>query len=497
MFTPWAQAIARQFKLGGRDQGQAALAGGFLVLLVIAMASVWLAAVNRSQSRLVAHTLEVQSSAARVLNLAVDAETGQRGWLLTHNLTYLQPYLMGAARAPAALDELARLTRDNPRQQATVARLRRSVEAKLFELKRTIVLSREGDDFAGALAIVRTGRGRLLMEAVRADVSQVQADEARLLTDRQAAAETTGQWLLALSLGGILAVIALAAVAIRGFQHSTRQLERSEAELKRANEGLEAQVAHRTAELTETNEEIQRYAYIVSHDLRAPLVNVMGFTSELRAVREAVAEELTAGPRANAILTDFDEALSYIQSAITKMENLIGAILKISREGKRAFLPEDLDMTALVQSLADAQHHQTQAVGAEIRVGQLPHIRADRLAVEQIFANLVDNALKYLEPGRPGRIEITGESAGPRARFRVSDNGRGILQADFARVFELFRRSGVQDRAGEGIGLAHVKALVRSLGGRIELDSTFGVGTTFTVWLPTSPNPDPVQSLSE
>jgi signal transduction histidine kinase len=125
-----------------------------------------------------------------------------------------------------------------------------------------------------------------------------------------------------------------------------------------------------------------------------------------------------------------------------------------------------------------------ESAGAVVEVGALPAITADRLAVEQILGNLVDNAVKYLDPGRPGRIEVTGEALGPRVRIRVRDNGRGIDPKDHVRVFELFRRSGVQDRPGEGIGLAHVRTLVRSLGGRIDLASEPGAGTTFTVTLP-------------
>ncbi|APX88049.1 hypothetical protein BV511_06785 [Methylorubrum extorquens] len=240
------------------------------------------------------------------------------------------------------------------------------------------------------------------------------------------------------------------------------------------------------AELRESNEEIQRYAYIVSHDLRAPLVNVMGFTSELEAVRDEVRAALREHPRAQQIDGDIGEALGFIKAAITKMESLIAAILKLSREGRRTFRPEPLDMTAVVQGIADAQRHQAGAAGATVRVGtELPEIVADRLAVEQIFGNLIDNALKYLSSDRPGHIEISADGApSGRVRFHVRDNGRGIAPQDHARVFELFRRSGMQDRPGEGIGLAHVKALVRSLGGRIEVSSELGEGTTFTVTLP-------------
>ncbi|MDR7039575.1 PAS domain S-box-containing protein [Methylobacterium sp. BE186] len=240
------------------------------------------------------------------------------------------------------------------------------------------------------------------------------------------------------------------------------------------------------AELRESNEEIQRYAYIVSHDLRAPLVNVMGFTSEIAATRGEVRAALAGHPEAERIDADLGEALGFIQAAVTRMESLIAAILKLSREGRRTFVPEPLDMAALVRGLRDAQRHQAETRGASVTVApDLPGITADRLAVEQIFGNLIDNAVKYLDPARPGRIAVTGRVvASGYARFDVADNGRGIAEQDHSRVFELFRRAGPQDQPGEGIGLAHVKALVRALGGRIDLTSRPGSGTTFSVFLP-------------
>ncbi|MCF4128170.1 ATP-binding protein [Methylobacterium sp. SyP6R] len=238
------------------------------------------------------------------------------------------------------------------------------------------------------------------------------------------------------------------------------------------------------AALRESNEEIQRYAYIVSHDLRAPLVNIMGFTSEIEASQDDIRTALAGRPDAARIDADLAESVSFIKAAITKMDGLINAILKLSREGRRNFQPEPLAMTALVQSLADAQRHQADTVAAVITIGELPDIVADRVALGQIFGNLIDNAIKYLAKDRPGRIAVTGTLSDGLAVIRVSDNGRGIDARDHARVFELFRRSGVQDRPGEGIGLAHVRTLVRALGGRIDLESEFGAGTTFTVTLP-------------
>jgi signal transduction histidine kinase len=254
-------------------------------------------------------------------------------------------------------------------------------------------------------------------------------------------------------------------------------------------------------DLRESNEEMQRFAYIVSHDLRAPLVNIMGFTSELEALRDdafARLRALEAAPaaqeaaqggagRTETLAQDFDEALGFIKASIAKMDRLINAILRLSREGRRAFNPETVDMTALIGGIAKSLAHQAEAAGATIAIAEaLPPVTSDRLALEQIFSNLIDNALKYLRPGEPGQVTVTGRAAGSRIIYEVRDNGRGIEERDRERVFELFRRAGAQDRPGEGIGLAHVRALVRRLGGKIRLDSEPGLGSTFTVVLPTS-----------
>jgi len=146
-----------------------------------------------------------------------------------------------------------------------------------------------------------------------------------------------------------------------------------------------------------------------------------------------------------------------------KMEQLISAILALSRAGKRELKPETIDMSALVNGVVATLAHEAQAVGAEIEVGTLPPITCDRLALEQVFSNLLDNALKYLRPEQPGRIQVTGFAASGRLIYEVRDNGRGIAEADQKRVFELFRRAGAQDQRGEGIGLAHVRAVVRRL----------------------------------
>ena len=248
--------------------------------------------------------------------------------------------------------------------------------------------------------------------------------------------------------------------------------------------------------LREANEEIRRFTYIVGHDLRSPLVNIMGFASELDGWRTQIFERLGAlraqvGGKQDeegdeALRADVEEALSFIKSSVGKMDRLIGALLKLSREGQREFQPQLIDMSQLLRSNLEALAYQAQAVNAKISIGDLPTITSDRLALEQVFSNLMDNAVKYLRVGVPGSIEVQATEFNGTVTYEVSDNGRGIDPKDRERIFDLFRRSGIQDRPGDGIGLAHARALVRRLGGSINVESEPDYGTVFKVTLPKS-----------
>lgn len=275
----------------------------------------------------------------------------------------------------------------------------------------------------------------------------------------------------------------------------TAELARARKALEVTNRGLETAVRTRTADLETANEELKRFAYIVGHDLRAPLVNILGFTSELEAARDALArfyEEASAtlpnlaSPDMDTLFReDFDEAIGFIRSSTEKMDRLINAILTLSRAERRMVHPEPIAMGRFLSTLRGSFGPSLGAVDGDIEIDiALPDVISDRLALEQIFSNLVENAIKYRAEGRPARIRIGGRLEDDRALFTVADNGRGIDAKDFERVFELFRRAGVQDRPGEGIGLAHVRALARKVGGRVTLASTLGEGSVFTVELP-------------
>jgi signal transduction histidine kinase len=238
--------------------------------------------------------------------------------------------------------------------------------------------------------------------------------------------------------------------------------------------------------------------------LRSPLVNIMGFTSELEELRGDIFRRIATlsnsqpiVPDANGELpepaleeqdkqlsTDFTEALGFIKSSIAKMDRLISAILNLTREGRREFQPVLIETRELIEGIASTVAHQAAEADAQIRVEPLPDIVSDRLALEQIFSNLIDNALKYLKAGVPGDILIRGRTKLGFAIFEVIDNGRGIDPKDHQRIFDLFRRAGTQDKPGQGIGLAHVRALVRRLGGTMSVASELHRGSAFTITLP-------------
>ncbi|SMF80858.1 sensor domain CHASE3-containing protein [Tistlia consotensis] len=471
---------------------------GLAALLAIVATSLVLVARSQQQFAGVVTAREVRSAAADLLALVQDMETGQRGYLLTGDESYLAPYRQAVGQVARKAEALRRALRDFPDLEPVLGRLSSTLDAKLAELADTLQLYRSGAR-EQALAMVDTDRGNKLMEQLRGELQRVrESAEVRLdlAVDRQRASADLLRWV---SILGAVAVILVVAGAVWLVLRYTRVLGRARQDVERLNAELEERVRDRTAELGRANEEIQRFAYIVTHDLRAPLVNIMGFTSELETslatLQSYVArvvdadqceEEDPATVEARiAIEEDLPESIGFIRSSTRKMDGLINAILKISRDGRRPLKPVRLDLRSVIETSVEAIQHQLKehdgAVELDIRTGP---IVSDRLSLEQIFGNLLDNAVKYRQPDRPLRLAVSShEAPGRQIVVEIRDNGRGISPQDHERVFELFRRSGSQDQPGEGIGLAHVRALVRSLGGDITLASEFGAGTTFRIRL--------------
>ena len=474
---------------------------GFALLVAIGVATVWLAEQSAADAKRVVAAINVQGKLSDLLLNVRRAESGQRGYLLTGRQAYLADYRDAAPTVETNLTELRAMMGDHSEGIPVLDQVAALARAKMAELAKTVDLHDSGQ-IEAALATVQSDEGLKSMNALRVLVERLLRGEERVLLARSDASRSNDARLLTVTLAGLALIVLIGALSVFLVQRSFRQREAARNELAATNANLERIVAHRTADLTEANEEIQRFAYIVSHDLRSPLVNIMGFTTELEALRNDIFEEIAklreqagvaaanADPReptgapADPLGADFDEAIAFIKTSITKMDRLINAVLKLSREGRRDFKPDDIDMNALLASIGQTVAHRASEQGATITVADLPPVVSDALALEQVFSNLVDNALKYGRQGEPGRIEIKGRATPTQVTYEVRDNGRGIDPHDHQRVFELFRRSGPQDRPGEGIGLAHVRALVRRLGGTMSLTSELGKGSVFTVTLP-------------
>ncbi len=252
---------------------------------------------------------------------------------------------------------------------------------------------------------------------------------------------------------------------------------------------------NREEELRQLHADMEAFTYITSHDMRSPLVNLKGFSHELKlavddlnAILEPQQKKLgdTTWARIDAILHhDVPEALGFIGNAVDRMDTLTTAILDLSRIGKYVYRDDLVDSRAIVDKCLGAQSYEIGSKGVEISVGQLPVVVTDPVALEQVFSNLIDNAVKYLKPGRPGRIDIACVETGRDYIFSVRDNGRGIEPDDSQKVFHIFRRArNTGEVRGLGLGMAFVKATLRKLNGAIWFDSTLDEGTTFHVSLP-------------
>lgn len=268
-------------------------------------------------------------------------------------------------------------------------------------------------------------------------------------------------------------------IGLVGVSHDVTELNQAHAKLEKY-----------AAELDEANVELKKFTYIVSHDLRAPLVNLKGFSMELRSaldvIREILAASLDNFPEGmrevltRALNEDVPEALEFINTSVSRMDGFINALLLLSRLGHRELRPEPIDSNELVATTLKTLTHQIDQRQIEVKVGDLPDVVADKTSMEQIWANLLNNAIVYMAPGRAGRIEVSGERLDEETIFRVRDNGRGIRAEDMEKVFAPFRRAGKPDVPGEGMGLSYVLTLVRRHGGNIRCESEDGVGTIFT-----------------
>jgi signal transduction histidine kinase len=274
------------------------------------------------------------------------------------------------------------------------------------------------------------------------------------------------------------------ALQARRRQYEVRDLL---AALQDLNENLERRVAARTgeleqraaeverlaAELRRSNQELEQFAYVASHDLQAPLRSVTGFV------------ELLARRYKGKLGADADEYIGFAVDGVARMQQLINDILAFSRVGFHPISLEHLDSRTPLDLALGNLKTDLEESRAEITVDPLPLVTGDRNQLAQLFQNLVANAIKYRKAEEPPRIHISAKEMETEWEFRVRDNGIGLEPRHGERIFQIFQRLHTAgEYSGTGIGLAICKKIVERLGGRIWVESEPGKGSTFCFTLP-------------
>jgi signal transduction histidine kinase len=409
----------------------------------------------------------------RVRQLLIDRETGVRGYLLTGDPLFLEPYLAAGQRLPQAVDELENGLEGEPLRETRMGELRERWRSWEQVATRLLALFRTQDDW---MAAVRSGEGKARMDAIRATLDSIVVEEYRRANLRGLEAERAGHMVLVLGGAWALAVGVLLAwlsrrqllTLARDYESSLSQV-RAQTEALRASEArLEARVAQRTAELSSANRELESFSYSVSHDLRSPLRAIDGFS---QALREDEGERLSP---------EGLQLLGRLQAAATRMGELIDDLLLLSRVTRADLQHEPVDLSALAASVAEQLRQQEP--GREVTVSLQPGLMAqgDARLLRVLMENLLGNAWKFTSK-RPGaRIEFFAETLGGVTHYAVRDNGVGFDMAYAGKLFSPFQRlHKASEYPGTGIGLATVQRIVQKHGGHIEAQAMLGEGALF------------------
>lgn len=244
--------------------------------------------------------------------------------------------------------------------------------------------------------------------------------------------------------------------------------DRADQEIRKFNEELENRVNQRTAELEAANRELEAFSYSVSHDLRAPLRHIDGFSSILL---ESCAAKLDPSEQAY---------LERIRKAAGQMGNLIDDLLKLARVGKHVLNLKPANLAALVEEVRTELEADTRGRNIHWKIAELPVITCDEGLIKQVFGNLLGNAIKYTRRSSDAVIQIGQTFAGDVPAFFVRDNGAGFDMKYAGKLFSAFQRlHNATEFEGTGIGLATVQRVVQRHGGRIWAEAELGKGATF------------------
>lgn len=440
---------------------------GFSLALVLLLALFYVTYNRTNQflvsARWVDHTYKVIISINAVMSELKDAETAQRGFLLTGNEEFLTPYKQAVIKVPEQIERLKSLTHDNPAQYDSIARVEALINFRLNQLKRTIEKQGLEDSPSNEhLLIESVEEGKSAMDEIRAQINAISLNEEQLLAQRatlvELEARSTGQWILF----GNMAILSL---LLASFYIITREVK------KRIEAQSNAEKV--AAQLEVTNKELESFSYSVSHDLRSPLRAIDGYSR--------IFEE----DYSNILDSEGLRLLAVVRANSKRMGRLIDDLLNFARSGRKDLVAEEIDMHALVDEVwnevkLDSSNPQLQFTN-KVQINVL----GDRALLKQVLVNLLSNAVKYSGPKEKPVVEIDSQIEGDVVVHHVKDNGVGFDMAYANKLFGVFQRLHTTDEfPGTGVGLAIVQRIIVRHGGTVKAESELGIGSTFSFSLP-------------
>ncbi len=417
-------------------------------------------------------------AAEDALSALKDAETGQRGFVITTDPAYLAPYQDGVRAWSESLRALARLSDRDAAVAGAVERLRQAGAAKLKNLEGTIRTARR--ERSAAFVSIEQGSGKRYMDdARRIGAGIVRREEARYsrLSLLSMETESRTRWSVEAATG-ILFLFTLAGTLLLEREIGAERLlagslEASERKYRELAASLDEQVRQRTRELEDANEELQAFTWSVSHDLRAPLRAVDGFSNILMedhsSALDAAAQEL----------------LSRIRGGVRRMGQLIHSLLDLSRVSRVEIRRQPVSISDLANSIVEGLR--SSAPGREVEIRIEPHLttEGDPNLMRIVLDNLLSNAWKFTARTLSARIEVGSQLNGNAREFYVRDNGAGFDPAFVDKLFKPFQRLHSEaEFEGTGIGLATAQRVIRRHGGTIRAEGNRQNGATFyfTLW---------------
>jgi signal transduction histidine kinase len=245
-------------------------------------------------------------------------------------------------------------------------------------------------------------------------------------------------------------------------------------------------------ELSKKNKELEQIVYVTSHDLRTPLVNIDGYNKEIGRLLKELGLVLESNGVSAEVKEKIDvivgknipQAENYITTSVLKMDALLSGLLQISRLGRFEINKEELDMNETVSEILETINYQVEKAGVKMEISELPSCIGDKNQINQLFSNIIGNALKYLDSNRNGVISVSGKKEGDYSVYCVADNGIGILPDHQEKIFEIFYQLTPEKSIGEGLGLTIVKKIIDIHHGKIWVDSEPNKGSKFYISLP-------------